>query len=202
MCILKWNPSNMSGNLSNLGYGWGPLTSGMHITVNPPSQQYFTCYWKGCYHMRNGYAQAPLLFTKLLKQPFGFLRKHGYASVVYIDDSYLQGDTYAQCLENIHATHNLLVSLGFSINRDKSVLQPAPCIILLGFVLDSLSMSICLSDTRKGVILVTHTKFILWSLQSVVVLQLSLGSNMVVYSTATWKGVKNLALKSATLSKP
>ena len=42
--------------------------------------------------MHNGYAQAPLLFTKLLKQPFGFLRKHGYASVIYIDDSYLQGD--------------------------------------------------------------------------------------------------------------
>ena len=39
--------------------------------------------------MPNGYAQAPLLFTKLLKQPFSFLQKHGYASVIYIDDSYL-----------------------------------------------------------------------------------------------------------------
>ena len=75
--------------------------------------------------MPNGYAKAPLLFTKLLKQPFGFLRKHGYASVIYIDDSYLQGDTYDHCLENIHATRNLLVSLGFSVNQDKSVLQPA-----------------------------------------------------------------------------
>ena len=53
---------------------------GMHNTVfmvNPPFHQYFTCYWKGCYYeflrMPNGYAQAPLLFTKLLKQPFGFL---------------------------------------------------------------------------------------------------------------------------------
>ena len=65
------------------------------VCVNPPFQQYFTCYWKGCYYeflrMPNGYAQTPLLFTKLLKQPFGFLRKHGYASVIYIDDSYLQG---------------------------------------------------------------------------------------------------------------
>ena len=42
--------------------------------------------------MPNVYAQAPLLLTKLFKQPFGFLRKHGYALVVYIDDSYLQGD--------------------------------------------------------------------------------------------------------------
>ena len=103
--------------------------------------------------MPNGYAQAPFLFTKLLKQPFGFLRKHSYASVIYIDDSYLQGDTYAHCLENIHATGNLLVSLGFSINQDKSVLQPAQRIVFLGFVLDSLHMSICLSDKRKGVLL-------------------------------------------------
>ena len=127
------------------------------VCVNPPFQWYFTCYWKGCYYeflrMPNGYAQAPLLFTKLLKQPFGFLRKHGYASFIYIDDSYLQGDTYAHCLENIHATRNLLVSLGFSINQDKSALQPAQRIGFLGFVLDSLRMSICLSDKRKGVIL-------------------------------------------------
>ena len=98
------------------------------VCMKPHFQKYFTCYWKVCYyeflHMPNGYAQAPLLFTKLLKQPFGFLWKHGYASVVYIGDSYLQGDTYAHCLENIHANRNLLVSLGFSINHDKSVLQP------------------------------------------------------------------------------
>ena len=134
-----------------------PMDAYYSVRVNPPFQRYFTCYWKGCCYeflrMPNGYAQAPLLFTKLLKQPFGFLRKHGYASVIYIDDSYLQGDTYAHCLENIHATRNLLVSLGFSINQDKSVLQPAQRIVFLAFVLDSLHMSICLSDQRKGVIL-------------------------------------------------
>ena len=105
------------------------------VRVNPPFQRYFTCYWTGCYYeflrMPNGYAQAPLLFTKLLKQPFGFLWKHGYASDIYIDDSYLQGDTYAHCLENIHATHNLLVSLRFPINPDKSVLQPAQRLVFL-----------------------------------------------------------------------
>ena len=126
------------------------------VRVNPNFQRYFTCYWQECYYeflcMPNGYAQAPLLFTKLLKQPFGFLRKHGYASVVYIDDSYLQGDTYKHCWENIHATRDLLVSLGFSINV-KSVFQPAQRITFLGFVLDSLTMSISLTDKRKSVFL-------------------------------------------------
>ena len=103
--------------------------------------------------MPNGYAQAPLLFTKLLKQQIGFRRKHGYASVVYIDDSYLQGDTYKHCLENIHATRDLLVSLGFPIDYMKSVFQPAQRITFLGFVLDSLTMSISLTDKRKSVLL-------------------------------------------------
>ena len=102
--------------------------------------------------MPNGYAQAPLLFTKLLKEPFGFLRKHGYASVVYIDDSYLQGDTYKHCLENIHA-RDILFSLGFSINYVKSVFQPDQRITFLGFALDSLTMSISLTDKRKSVLL-------------------------------------------------
>ena len=114
------------------------------VRVNPNFQKYFTCYWQECYYeflrMPNGYAQAPLLFTKLLKQPFGFLRKHGYASVVHIDDTYLQGDTYKHCLENIHATRDLLVSLGVSINYVKSVFQPA-------------NMSISLTDKRKSVLL-------------------------------------------------
>ena len=127
------------------------------VWVNPCFQKYFTCYWQGCYYeflrMPNGYAQAPLLFTKLLRQPFGFLRKHGYASVVYIDDSYLQGDKYSHCLENIHATRDLLVSLGFSINYEKSVLQPTQRIIFLGFVLDSLTMSISLTYKRKCILL-------------------------------------------------
>ena len=91
--------------------------------------------------MPNGYARAPLLFAKLLKQPFGFPWKHGYSSVVYIDDSYLQGDTYDHCLENIHATRNLLFSLGFSIDHAKSVLPPVQRVIFFGFVLDSLNFT-------------------------------------------------------------
>ena len=75
------------------------------VRVNPHFQKHFTCYWKGCYYeflrMPNGYAQTPLLFTKLLKQPFGFLRKHGYASVVYIDDFYLQGGITLQTVWRI-----------------------------------------------------------------------------------------------------
>ena len=155
--------------------------------------------------MPNGYAQAPLLFTKLLKQPFGFLWKHGYASVIYIDDPYLQGDTYAHCLENIHATRNLLVSLGFSINQGKSVLQPAQRIVFLGFVLDSLNMSICLSNTRKGVILDICKKLNSGASHKIWAVASAVGCLIATLPGVKYGGLfyrilercKNLALKSA-----
>ena len=99
--------------------------------------------------MPNGYAQAPLLFTKILKQPFPALRRRGLLSVVYLDDSYLQGDSYSRCLENIHATTSLLTDLGFQINYEKSLLIPTQTICFLGFILDSVKMIISLTSERK-----------------------------------------------------
>ena len=51
------------------------------------------CFWEDHYFAfqcsRNGYGPALRMFTKVLKQPFGFLRSQGHQSVVYADDSYL-----------------------------------------------------------------------------------------------------------------
>ena len=44
-------------------------------------------------YMPNGYSQALRIFTKLTKVPFSVLREKGHISVVYVDDSFLQGDT-------------------------------------------------------------------------------------------------------------
>ena len=49
--------------------------------------------------MPNGYSQAPYIFTKILKVQFAYLRKNGHSSVVYIDDTYLQGDFPEHCEE-------------------------------------------------------------------------------------------------------
>ena len=107
--------------------------------------------------MPNGYAQVPLLFTKLLKQPFGFLRKQGLLSVIYLDDSYLQGDSYSSCLHNITTTTSLLTALGFKINLEKSVLIPTQTIKFLGFILNSITVTISLPEQRQ-VRIIGHSK--------------------------------------------
>ena len=77
------------------------------------------------------------------------LRRQGSLSVVYLDDSYLQGDSYSGCLRNITATTGLLTALGFKINHEKSVLTPTQTIKFLGFLLDSVQMVISLTAERK-----------------------------------------------------
>ena len=71
--------------------------------------------------MPNGYGPAMRVFTKISKVPFGHLRSLGHNSVVYVDDSYLQGEIYLACLDNISDTIKLLRGLGFAINRKISV---------------------------------------------------------------------------------
>ena len=82
------------------------------IPVARDHEHYLTFSWKGVYYcytcLPNGYSQAPYIFTKLLKVPFGYLRKQGHSSVVYIDDTYLQGDTPQLCQNNVWDTEKLL----------------------------------------------------------------------------------------------
>ena len=55
------------------------------------------------------------MFTKLLKPVFKVLREKGFFSSAYIDDLYLQGDTFHEFLENALNTVQLLRDLGFVV---------------------------------------------------------------------------------------
>lgn len=94
-----------------------------------------------------------MIFTKLLRPIFAHLREKGYQSVIYIDDSYLQGYSFEICKHNIEATVKLLLQLGFTINETKSVLVPTQELEFLGFKLNSINMTITLTDNRKHKIL-------------------------------------------------
>ena len=61
--------------------------------------------------MPNGYGTAMRIFTKISKILFSILREKGVVSVVYVDDSYLQGDDYEDCLSNVLNTIEICTSL-------------------------------------------------------------------------------------------
>ena len=65
-----------------------------------------------------------------------------YKIVGYINDSYLQGTGYDQCLGNVKDTVALLNKLGLLIHPDKYVLYPTQQIVFLGFQVNSVTMSL------------------------------------------------------------
>ena len=67
----------------------------------------------------------------------------------YIDDLYLQSALFASCVQTIAETIILFDNLGFVIHPDKSQFVPKQQITFLGFVIDSVTMRVYLSDTRR-----------------------------------------------------
>ena len=62
------------------------------------------------------YGPAMHIFTKASKVPFSHLRSTRFVSVVFVDDSYLQGNNYEAFLRNIENTIELLQNLEFTIH--------------------------------------------------------------------------------------
>ncbi|CAG9128656.1 unnamed protein product [Plutella xylostella] len=96
-----------------------------------------------------GLSVAPRVFTKLMKEVVNHLRTKGYRSVVYLDDLLCIGDTYVECSDNVSRTLELLKCLGFVINHDKSNLEPRQVCKFLGFIYNSIDMSLSLPDDKR-----------------------------------------------------
>ena len=117
------------------------------------SHQKFLCFkWRGTIYqftcLPNGLACAPRVFTKILKPALATLHSMGHISVAHIDDCYLQGQTYEKCVFNVIDTFILLDSLGFVIHPIKSILKPSQEIVTLGFLINSVTMTIRLTREK------------------------------------------------------
>lgn len=123
------------------------------VPVAEEDQRYFRLQWKGkilqytC--IPNGYREGPRLFTKLLKPVFSKLRADGHICTGFIDDSFLGGNTYDECLNTVWVSHGLLERLGFILNLVKSMVVPAQRVIYLGFIIDSILMVVILPQEKR-----------------------------------------------------
>lgn len=122
------------------------------VNVKQHFRKYLSFIWKTKMYnfcsLPNGLCVGPRIFTKLLKCVYSHLRKKGFINTGYIDDSLLQGDTYEQCDLNMKNTVHLFDSLGLTVHPEKSVFVPTQIIEFLGFILNSVSMTVCLSGEK------------------------------------------------------
>ena len=123
------------------------------VPMSEKHQKFLKFFWKGtCYKFTcfpNGLCFCPRKFTKLIKPVHSSLRLKGHLLAGYIDDNYNQGDNYQECLSTVLETVKLVTELGFCVHPEKSCLIPAQEIVFLGNVLNSVTMTIKLTDEKK-----------------------------------------------------
>ena len=122
------------------------------VPVHPSHQKYLKFIFNGTRYqytcLPNGLSSAPRIFTKLMKPAYALLHSQGYLSLGYIDDSYLQGDTYEECSQNITATGTLFGKLGFYLHPIKSVVNPTQTLVFLGFLLNSQEITVSPTEQK------------------------------------------------------
>ena len=116
------------------------------VPIATADQKYLKFQWRGKLYEHvcfpNGLAFCPRKFTKLLKPIYSHLRQLGHLSASHIDDSYVQDDDYDDCERNVRDTVQLFDSLGFTVHPEKSIFLPQHRITFMGFIIDSISMTV------------------------------------------------------------
>ena len=67
----------------------------------------------------------------------------------YTDDTYLQQQLFNDALNSLLACKSLFTSLGLHIHPEKSLDIPSQIATVLGFIINSLDMTISLTTERK-----------------------------------------------------
>ena len=122
------------------------------VKIHPEFTKFFRFFFHGELYeflaLPQGYRDSPRIFTKILKPILSHLRSLGFEIVMYIDDSLLLGDNEEECHLAVSNACRLLDSLGFTIHPIKSVFKPTQTIEFLGFVLNSVSMTVTLTEHK------------------------------------------------------
>ncbi len=99
--------------------------------------------------MAQGLCDAPRAYTKLLKPVFAFLRNQGFQVLGYIDDTIFIEKSAEDVMLALHTATRLFDDLGLTISVKKSILHPVQQIEYLGFILDSVQMTVTLTFDKK-----------------------------------------------------
>ena len=120
--------------------------------VHKHFQKFLKFTWKGTLYqfvcLPNGLSSAPRLFTKLTKPVLSHLREMGHINSIFIDDVYVQGDTELECRTNVMDTVQVSLDAGFVPHPVKSVFMPTQSLLYLGFILNSVTMTVQLTEEK------------------------------------------------------
>ena len=95
-----------------------------------------------------GFSSAPRVFTKVLKPFVASIRNKGIRLVIYLDDMAIISSSRELSSQEAAIVVQILESLGFIINKEKSVLIPSQKIVFLGYVIDLVARTVSLPEEK------------------------------------------------------
>ena len=108
-----------------------------------------------------GLAIAPRVFTKIMKPVVALLRRTGIRLIIYLDDLFMYSSKVG-LQQDMTTAQYLLENLGFVINLEKSCFQPTQQLEFLGFVVNTLDMTLLLPDCKVEAIKSHCSKMLLY----------------------------------------
>jgi hypothetical protein len=122
------------------------------VGIHPDSQKYLKFSYKSKLYKYtaypNGLSSCPRNFTKLMKPVLCVLRTKGHIIIIFIDDLLLIATSFDKCCSTVIETIQLLTKLGFVVHLTKSVFVPQRHVTFLGFVINSITMKITLTEDK------------------------------------------------------
>ena len=134
-----------------------------NIPIYEPHQKFLDFEYKSRLFeftvLPNGYREQSRKFTTLLKPPLSWLRKLERVLVAsYFDDFITIYCSYSAYSKNIIKIIKLLSSLGLIVHPSKSILFPCQEIEYLGFIINSINITLTLTLVKKQKILLLFDK--------------------------------------------
>ena len=118
------------------------------IPIHPDHYKYLRFEWHSTLFeficLPFGLSSAPRVFTKVLKPFVGSIRKTRHLSRWYGHISSSRKLSFQEAAIVV----KILESLGFIINKEKSVLIPSQKMVFLGYVIDSVKMTVALPEEK------------------------------------------------------
>ena len=124
-----------------------------HLYVDKRYHRFFQFKWKGEYYcfctMPQGFTDSPRLFVRLTSPVMALLHRHMVDILIYKDDTFLRAASSELLERNIKLTRDVLTKCGFVINEEKSCLQPAKEMEFLGFLINTATYTVTVSNKKR-----------------------------------------------------
>ena len=123
------------------------------IPIRKSDRKYLRFYWQDNLYqytcLPNGLSSGPRKFTKIMKPALSTLHIRGHIVSGHLDDFYLQGKTQHDCSLNLIDTIKLFTKLGLLlVHFDKCTFLPSKETVILGFVINSKTMTVKLTPEK------------------------------------------------------